>query len=190
MSTKKSTKKKEMKSSTLVMKYCQIFRGQPALTLLENLRRSFMKRFYKRHEKAKKWRTETPPGVWGKLTENQDHGRFVQVMCASDAEYEMKERKKYYIVRLDLKTCDCRSWKISGIPCKYVMAVITATRRQRHEFVHNYLSKEAYLRTYSNIIHPIPHQSNWPEMTFNKVLPPDRKTKEKQKKRPKLGSQK
>ncbi|KAL5827142.1 hypothetical protein ACOSQ4_018939 [Xanthoceras sorbifolium] len=85
------------------------FRGQPALTLLENLRRSFMKHFHKRLEEAKKLRTETPPGVWGKLAENQDNGIFVQVMCASDAEYEVKERNKYYVVRLDLKTCDCRS---------------------------------------------------------------------------------
>ncbi|KAL5753631.1 hypothetical protein ACOSP7_021851 [Xanthoceras sorbifolium] len=66
------------------------FIGQPALTLLENLRRSFMKRFHKRLEEAKKWRIETPPGVWGKLTENQNHRRFLQVMCASDAEDEVK----------------------------------------------------------------------------------------------------
>ncbi|KAL5763217.1 hypothetical protein ACOSP7_019481 [Xanthoceras sorbifolium] len=83
------------------------FKGQPALTLLENLRKSFMKRFHIRHKEAKKWRTETPTSVWGKLTENQDAGRFVQVMCASQASYEVKEGNKYYIVKLDLKTCDC-----------------------------------------------------------------------------------
>ncbi|KAL5760978.1 hypothetical protein ACOSQ2_019816 [Xanthoceras sorbifolium] len=83
------------------------FRGQPALTLLENLRKSFMKRFHIRHEEAKKWRTETPP----------DAGRFVQVMCASQASYEVKEGNKYYIFKLDLKTCDCKK-NMPGRPRK------------------------------------------------------------------------
>ncbi|KAL5831102.1 hypothetical protein ACOSQ4_016456 [Xanthoceras sorbifolium] len=133
------------------------FIGQAALTMLENLRRSFLKSFHERHEEAKKWMTETPPGVWSKLTENQDAGRYMQVMCASEEEYEVKEWNKYYIVRLDLKSCDCMSWKISEIPYKHVMTIISATRRQGHECFLTYLFKEAYLRIHSNVIHPIPH---------------------------------
>ncbi|KAL5816218.1 hypothetical protein ACOSQ3_024596 [Xanthoceras sorbifolium] len=125
------------------------FKEKPALTLLENLSRAFMKRIHKRHKEAKKWKIEIPPE------------RYVQVMCASDEEYEVKEGNRYYIVKLDMKSCDCMAWKICGIPCKH--------------FVHNYLLKDSYIKTYSNVIHPIPHQSFWPKMTFNKVLLPDKK---------------
>ncbi|KAL5747151.1 hypothetical protein ACOSQ2_024448 [Xanthoceras sorbifolium] len=67
------------------------FKAKPALTLLENLSRAFMKRIHKRHKEAKKWKIEIPPEVWTKLNENQDAERYVQVMCASDEEYEVKE---------------------------------------------------------------------------------------------------
>ncbi|KAL5830481.1 hypothetical protein ACOSQ3_019949 [Xanthoceras sorbifolium] len=73
------------------------FRTKPALTLLENLQRSFMKCIHKRHEEDKKWKTKIPPRVWTKLTENQDAGRYVQMMCASDEKYEVKEGNMYYI---------------------------------------------------------------------------------------------
>ena len=134
-----------------------------------------MKRIHKRHEDAKKWSTVIPRLVMKKMTENQDDGRFVQVICVGEFEYEVKDKNTYYNVHLDLKTCNCRSWAISGIPCKHAMAVITNTRRQWHEYVHSYLTKDSYIKTYSNVIHPIPHKSLWPNMTFNKVFPPDRK---------------
>ncbi|KAL5770913.1 hypothetical protein ACOSP7_015067 [Xanthoceras sorbifolium] len=72
-------------------------RAKPVLTLLEELRRSFMNRIHKRHKEAKKWKTKIPPGVLAKLTTNQDAGRYVQVMCANDQEYEVKEGSRYYI---------------------------------------------------------------------------------------------
>ncbi|KAK2655096.1 hypothetical protein Ddye_008148 [Dipteronia dyeriana] len=125
-----------------------IVRGQTALTLLENIRRAIMKRIHKRDEDAKKW---------------------------SEFEYEVKDKNNYYNVHLGLKTCNCRYWAISGIPCKHAMAVITNTRRQCHEYVHSYLIKDSYIKTYSNVIHQIPYQSLWPKMTFNKLFPPDRK---------------
>ncbi|KAL5753313.1 hypothetical protein ACOSQ2_023820 [Xanthoceras sorbifolium] len=78
-------------------------------------------------------------------------------------------------MKLDIKTYDCMVWKISGIPSKHTKAVIIASRRHGHQFVHNYLLKDACIKTYSNVIHLIPHQSFWPEMTFNKVLPLGRK---------------
>ncbi|KAL5797667.1 hypothetical protein ACOSQ2_002487 [Xanthoceras sorbifolium] len=53
-------------------------RAKPALTLLEELRRSFMNCIHRRHEEAKKWKTEIPPGVLAKLTINQDAVRYVQ----------------------------------------------------------------------------------------------------------------
>ncbi|KAL5736620.1 hypothetical protein ACOSQ2_031408 [Xanthoceras sorbifolium] len=83
------------------------FKGKPALTLLEELQRSFMNRIYKRHEEAKKWKTEIPPEVLTKLTENQDARRYMQVMFASDQEYEMKEG----MLPLDMKNLSGRPKK-------------------------------------------------------------------------------
>ncbi|KAK3205502.1 hypothetical protein Dsin_019548 [Dipteronia sinensis] len=52
------------------------------------------------------------------------------------------------------------------------MAVITAKRMQGQDFVNVYLTKEAYMRTYNNVIHPIPDQAAWPTIKPRNVLPP------------------
>ncbi|KAI9194723.1 hypothetical protein LWI28_008666 [Acer negundo] len=151
------------------------YRGYPALMLLESLRRKMMKRMYKRLEDARKWSSNLPPLVAKKLAERQDEGRFVIVLCASDTEYEVKEESKYFIVNLITRSCDCGLWEVSGIPCKHAMAVITAKRLSAEDYVDAYLTKAAYLRTYSYVIHPIPSQSQWPEVQHPEVLPPEKK---------------
>ncbi|KAL5733869.1 hypothetical protein ACOSP7_031730 [Xanthoceras sorbifolium] len=69
-------------------------RAKSALTLLEELCKSFMNCIHRRHEEAKKWKTGISLGILAKLTTNQDAGRYVQVTCASDQEYEVKEGSK------------------------------------------------------------------------------------------------
>ncbi|KAL5782007.1 hypothetical protein ACOSP7_007036 [Xanthoceras sorbifolium] len=151
------------------------FRGQPVLTMFENIHRKMMKRMHKKLQDVAKWGSGLSPLVAKKVALIQDKGKFAQVMCASDVEYEVKDGNNYYIVKLDVKTCDCGYWAVSGIPCKHVMVVLIATRRQGDEYVHHYLIKEAYVKTYSNIIHLIPDESSWPVMTFSKVLSPEKK---------------
>lgn len=40
------------------------------------------------------------------------------------------------------------------------------------DFIHPELSIDTYRRTYSNMIHPIPHQSSWEDVLGEVVLPP------------------
>ena len=51
------------------------------------------------------------------------------------------------------------------------MAVITTKRLNAQEYVHRYLTKAAYIRTYSNVIHPIPDKALWPQVEHGEVLP-------------------
>ncbi|KAK2638316.1 hypothetical protein Ddye_026111 [Dipteronia dyeriana] len=131
------------------------YRGYPALMLLESLRRKMMKRMYKRLEDARKWSSNLPPPVAKKLVERQDEGRFMTVLCASDTKYEVKEESKYFIINLITRSCDCGLWEVSGIPCKHAMAVITAKRLSAEDYIDAYLTKAAYLKNYSYVIHPI-----------------------------------
>ncbi|KAK1578685.1 hypothetical protein Q3G72_032335 [Acer saccharum] len=62
-------------------------------------------------------------------------------------------------------------WQVSGIPCKHAMAMITTKRLNSHDFVHKYLNKEYYLKTYSHVINPIPKETLWPKIEHIKVLP-------------------
>ncbi|KAK0572132.1 hypothetical protein LWI29_026610 [Acer saccharum] len=104
-----------------------------------------------------------------------DEGRFVTVLCASETKFEVKDELIYYNVDLEKYTCDCGLWQVSGIPCKYAMVVVTTKRLNVHDFVHIYLTKEYYLKTYSHVINPIPNEALWPEIEHIEVLPPMKK---------------
>ncbi|KAK3225584.1 hypothetical protein Dsin_005446 [Dipteronia sinensis] len=143
----------------------------------------------KRLEEGKKWGSKVPPKVAKKMAERQDEGRFVNVFCASPDAYEVREGHKFWIVDFRTWSCDCGLWEISGIPCKHAMAVITGRRMNNNDFVHKYLTTEAYLKTYSYVIYPIPDKTQWPQVQHVEVLPPiEKKLSGRPKKKKKRGA--
>ena len=115
-----------------------------------------IKRMVKRLQDARSWSAVIPHLVQKMLSDRQNEARFVTVLCASDREFKVKEDVKFYIVNLETQSCDYGLWELSGLPCKHAIVVIT-TRKNPLDFVHPYLTKDAYLRTYNHVIHPIPN---------------------------------
>ncbi|KAL5840411.1 hypothetical protein ACOSQ4_013019 [Xanthoceras sorbifolium] len=113
--------------------------------------------------------------VMNKLAERQEQARYVDVLCASEHEFEVKDDLKFCIVNLNTHSCDCGLWEVSRISCKHALAVITAKRLEMADFVDKSLSKEAYMKTYGCVIHPIPYQFLWPTVRTGTVLPPLKK---------------
>ena len=71
-----------------------------------------------------------------------------------------------YIVNLELKTCSCRLWQVSGKPCKHALAFIAKLSRevQMDEFVHDYFSVEKLRKTYSGVFNPMTSKHFWPRV--------------------------
>ncbi|KAL5826182.1 hypothetical protein ACOSQ4_017979 [Xanthoceras sorbifolium] len=151
------------------------YRSMPALLLVESIRRNVMKLIHERYQKALKWTSRVTPMVMNKLAERQEKARYVTVLCASEHEFEVKDGCKFCIVNLNTHSCDCGLWEVSGIPCQHTLAVITAKRLDVADFVDKSLTKEAYMKTYGCVIHPIPDQSLWPTVGTETVLPPLKK---------------
>ncbi|KAK2648281.1 hypothetical protein Ddye_015770 [Dipteronia dyeriana] len=57
--------------------WMEIFRAQPAPSILEGMRRKMMQRMTKRLEEGRNWASNIPPLVKKKLSERQDDLRFV-----------------------------------------------------------------------------------------------------------------
>ncbi|KAK2644583.1 hypothetical protein Ddye_019778 [Dipteronia dyeriana] len=100
------------------------------------------------------------------------------IILAREQEYEIIGPDGNFPVKLSEYNCGCGSWQISGIPCSYVMASIshncgTKTLRDRVPmYVHQCLTKNAYMQTYRGMIHPLPDKKMWPKIETGKVLPP------------------
>lgn len=60
------------------------------------------------------------------------------------------------------RTCTCRKWDISGIPCQHAIAAIYVKDQDQAGFVDNCYNQRKYLEAYDLIIHPIAGEDQWP----------------------------
>ncbi|KAK1576311.1 hypothetical protein Q3G72_012828 [Acer saccharum] len=153
-------------------------RSQTYLQLLEFIRRMLMRKFQERKEECDAWRTVLPPRVHAKILKHSKASRQMTIISAGDQEYEILGQDGTFAVKLRQYNCGCGSWQISGIPCPHAMAAIShncgkeALRDMVPRYVHQSLTKSAYMQTYRGMIHPVPDQKMWPEIEADEVLPP------------------
>jgi hypothetical protein len=55
-----------------------------------------------------------------------------------------------HVVKLDERTCTCRRWQVSGIPCKHAIAFITSLREFLEKYVDKYYSVAKFRAVYES----------------------------------------
>ncbi|KAL5746154.1 hypothetical protein ACOSP7_027300 [Xanthoceras sorbifolium] len=80
-----------------------------------------------------------------------------------------------------------RQDEASGIPCQHAWAEITVKRLRVKDYMDQYPIRDAYVRLYSHVIHPILSEDQCPKSTQGTVLPLEKRrlardTKKEQKK--------
>ncbi|KAK3193062.1 hypothetical protein Dsin_024372 [Dipteronia sinensis] len=146
------------------------YRASSYLDLLEFIRRMVMRKFQERKKECDQWNSFLPPRVNAKILKNGKQSRVLTIVAAGNMEYELLGPNEGYVVKLSEYSCQCGSWQVSGIPCRHAMAVIShycgkaAVKDKVSEYVHQSLTKSAYIQTYTGMIHPIPNQNRWPEV--------------------------
>ncbi|XP_012852596.1 PREDICTED: uncharacterized protein LOC105972205 [Erythranthe guttata] len=76
-----------------------------------------------------------------------------------------------WTVDLTLKTCSCRKWDISGIPCVHATACIFYRRENTEDYVEHWYRKDTFLKAYSHMLNPLKGQKEWPDSTLNTLVP-------------------
>ncbi|XP_077251780.1 uncharacterized protein LOC143891004 [Tasmannia lanceolata] len=87
-------------------------------------------------------------------------------------EYEVQRYGKQYVVNLGQKTCGFTSWDLSGIPCMHAVAAIFYQHETVEKYVYPCYHKDAFQRSYKELIHPMPSMEQWPSLDMDPVLPP------------------
>lgn len=93
------------------------------------------------------------------------------------------------VVDLDGRTCACRKFDLTGLPCYHACACIHWKNLKLVDYIHPTYGKDMYLATYNHTVEPINSSEYW-EKTGNpgplppliKVQPGRPKKKNKQKK--------
>lgn len=88
-------------------------------------------------------------------------------------QYQVKgESNNQWAVDLTAKTCTCRRWDLSGIPCQHAIAAIYAKEHDPTDYVDDWYSQTKYIDAYEPIIHPIAGEDHWPHKEAPMEPPP------------------
>ncbi|XP_058786712.1 uncharacterized protein LOC131661258 [Vicia villosa] len=77
-----------------------------------------------------------------------------------------------YVVNLAEKTCACRKWDLSGIPCAHAIVCIWYNGLVVENYVSSYYRKSQCLATYAHIVLPSNGPRLWPVTNTEHIHPP------------------
>ncbi|XP_024169793.1 uncharacterized protein LOC112176210 [Rosa chinensis] len=77
-----------------------------------------------------------------------------------------------HIVDIERKSCACRRWDLSGIPCKHVVSAIHYMREKPKDYVDTFYWTKTYLAIYSNTISHVNGMDLWERTDDAAILPP------------------
>ncbi|KAL0394980.1 UNVERIFIED_CONTAM: hypothetical protein Slati_4464200 [Sesamum latifolium] len=72
-----------------------------------------------------------------------------------------------YTVDLKEKTCSCRSWDLTGIPCNHAMSAISAQVLDPDDFVHECYHVDTFCQVYAPAIMPLDGLEMWEKAGHN-----------------------
>ncbi|XP_040362682.1 uncharacterized protein LOC121049420 [Rosa chinensis] len=149
-------------------------RGKPPVTMFEEIRGKLMKRIQLRREKMQSMVGNICPKPRDILEKNK-------VKAATDCipnlnggdicEVENIEGSKN-VVDLNERTCTCRRWELSGVPCKHAVSAIYHKRHNPEDYVADCYLIKTYMSIYDNLIQPINGMEMWSRNEEACILPP------------------
>lgn len=147
-------------------------RDKPIIDMLEDIRHQIMLRSCDRREALGKYKGKRCPKIMKQLDDMMKHTRSLKVIKASDDAFEVCDEDQRYVVLLNVRSCDCRAWQISGIPCKHALACIHFNRNDPADYVHEYYSTQICAKAYAIPMNPLSGESRWPKNPDDNLAPP------------------
>ncbi|KAL0380774.1 UNVERIFIED_CONTAM: hypothetical protein Sangu_0141700 [Sesamum angustifolium] len=77
------------------------------------------------------------------------------------------------VIYLGSKSCSCRKWQLSGIPCKHACCAIYHQKQDPKDYVADCYSVDTYRRVYKPAILPMSHEGMWSESCIIPPIPPN-----------------
>ena len=126
---------------------------------MDKLRQMLMSKWNKRRKIWRKLQGLILPHIIKELNEQSKEVNLKVEECSEEVDEvtAMGGSGFRFIVNLQERTCSCRQWQVSGIPCKHALAFITSLSDAPIEnYVDLYYSVEKFKVAYSQLIPAMP----------------------------------
>ncbi|XP_062117237.1 uncharacterized protein LOC133831059 [Humulus lupulus] len=152
-------------------------RDKPILTLLETIRRYIMVRLVMKKESISKWNHDIAPRIFKILENNKSHALQCIPEYCGDGKFEVRcyfgDR---YCVDLNTKTCSCRRWQLTGIPCSHGISCMEDRDINPELLVHECYNKTTYLKIYGYVVNPLNDPEAWRKTSLDPPRAPPFRT--------------
>ncbi|KAL2944418.1 putative protein FAR1-RELATED SEQUENCE 10 [Bienertia sinuspersici] len=115
---------------------------------------------------------EICPTVQAKLEKEKEEAAHCLTLPSNVNQFQVNHRMDSLAVDLQAKTCTCRKWDLTGIPCCHAVACIFWMHKNGEDFVSEWYKKDTYLKAYSGSISPCPGERHWPSFELPLDPPP------------------
>ena len=158
-------------------------RDKPIVTMIEKIRRKLMRRFQLKREGMSKLTGKICPKIQVKLDNEGLKSSNCVSIYAGNGLFEVECKHQRFVVNLSKRTCGCRKWDLTSIPCQHAISAILFDGSVPEDYVHPYYTIETYMKAYEPIIYPVASMEQWRRASINPLEPPKDKI---QRGRPKI----
>ncbi|KAI8546654.1 hypothetical protein RHMOL_Rhmol07G0136600 [Rhododendron molle] len=149
-------------------------REQPIISMLERIRLILMETIHKRRDAMMRSKHPICPKIVKRIEKTKDElHNWIPRWFGSDHYEVYGPNGMQYRVNLINKSCGCRKWDISGVPCVHALASIKFLSQDPFNYVHECYKVDTYLKCYGNLLSPMNGRDLWPETDNPFMLPPD-----------------
>ncbi|OMO66824.1 Zinc finger, PMZ-type [Corchorus olitorius] len=117
------------------------------ISLFEEIRRKLMDRIAAKIKECSKWNGNLGKRIWNVIEKNSRIANYCEVMFNGATGYEIQHGEDRYIVQLAEKTCSCRRYTLSGIPCAHAICAIRDRRAKIEDYQLNEQTRSAFTPT-------------------------------------------
>ncbi|XP_062020892.1 uncharacterized protein LOC133737327 [Rosa rugosa] len=174
-------KQLDEKCDILINNLCESFngwireaRGKPPLTMFEEIRVKLMTRIQLRRKKMQAYNGNICPKARKTLEKNKLKAAIYYISTFNGGHQAEVENfgGSNNTVDLNLRTCSCQRWELSGIPCKHAVSAIFQKREESDDYVAECYLKKTYMAIYSNLIMHVNGMDLWSRGEGPAMLPP------------------
>lgn len=149
-------------------------RYRPVIEMLEEIRVGVKERMERRRKIMEKWEGDFCPRIIKKLEKNIDDQSGFCTTKNSDYQYEVRfgDGINGYVVDTKARTCSCRMWELSGVPCSHAVSAIYYMHDDPRNYIHPMLSVKNCKLAYAEFMNPLNGKNMWPIDDSDPILPP------------------
>ncbi|KAL4556229.1 hypothetical protein LXL04_038873 [Taraxacum kok-saghyz] len=162
-------------SDAVTNNLCEVFnskigkvRDKPIITCLEYIREYLMRRICSVQKEIEKLQGPLTPTATTLLEKSKKEAAEYRVIFAGNGKYQVYGPwMDQCVVNLIQKTCSCRSWELTGIPCKHAICAMFDKIYNREvcgepeEWVHDCYKLHTWKEMYKYKVEPINGRNMW-----------------------------